>query len=138
MQLPHEQQKDCSCIDFVLIGSYLRVHLHPATVRLLRHRCNIAPKSNLLFWCYTVTPSISDMAAMSPPNGFATHPTSEQHRSDVADVVASLSLDVNGLLLSFTFTTENWPNLKWNYCNCIPCTIAILLVLRNKNSSITL
>ena len=35
--------------------SFLRAHLHTATATSLRHRCVIAPKSNLLFWCCTVT-----------------------------------------------------------------------------------
>ena len=62
----------------------VRAHLHTATVtslrhRSLRHRCVIAPKSNLLSWCCTVTPSDCDVMAMSLGNRFVSD--WERHRS---------------------------------------------------------
>ena len=47
--------------------------LHLATAMSLRHRCDIAPKSNQLFWCCIVTCSNCDVAAMSLGNRFVSH-----------------------------------------------------------------
>ena len=44
---------------------YIKAHLHPATATSLRHRCVITPKSNLLFWCCSVTPSDCDITPKS-------------------------------------------------------------------------
>ena len=75
-----------------LLIPILRAHLHLATATSLRHRCDVAPRSNQLFWCCIVTPSDCDVAAMALGNRFVSH--WERCRSDIAD--ASLSLDVNG------------------------------------------
>ena len=40
--------------------NFLRARLHLATATRLRLRCDIAPKSNLVFWCCTVTYSVCD------------------------------------------------------------------------------
>ena len=60
--------------------------LEPIYIQRLRRRCDIAPKSNQLFWCCIVTPSDCNVAAMSLGNHFVSHS-------------GALSLDVNGLLL---------------------------------------
>ena len=57
--------------------------------------CDIAPKSNLLFWCCTVTSSDCDVAGESLCEPFG------------SDVTATLqSLDVNGPLGSFIRTVN--------------------------------
>ena len=56
-----------------IMSTGLRPHLHLATVTSLRHRCDVAPKSNQLFWCCIVTPSDCDVTAMSLGNRFVSH-----------------------------------------------------------------
>ena len=51
----------------------VRAYLHLATATSLRHRCDVAPKSNQLFWCCIVTPSDCDVAVMSLGNRFVSH-----------------------------------------------------------------
>ena len=56
--------------------------LEPIYIQRLRRRCVMAPKSNLLFWCCTVTPSDCDIAAMLLGNRFVSD--WERRRSDIA------------------------------------------------------
>ena len=61
----------------------------PIYIQRLRRRCDIVPKSHLLFWCCTVTPSVCDCNQQSLGNRFVSHSgaTSQMRRR----------LDVNGL-----------------------------------------
>ena len=60
--------------------------LGPIYTQRLRHRCVMAPKSNLLFWCCTVTPSDCKVIVMSLGNRFVSHSgvMSQRHRRRVA------------------------------------------------------
>ena len=82
----------------------LRAHLHTATATTLRHRCIIAPKSNLLFWCCTVTPSDCDVVAMMLGNRFVSD--WERCRSDIAVARCKWALNACIVLGDGRFTAD--------------------------------
>ena len=99
----------------------LRAHLHPATATSLRHRCVIAPKSNLLFWCCTVTPSDCDIAEMLQGNRFVNHSVvmSQQHRRCITVTrckwaLIQLSSSLHGTLFTILFYLQTPPQYPQN------------------------
>ena len=59
--LPHRKRiTTIHEISTVQIIVSTNVSLEPIYIQLLRSRCHIAPKSNLLFWCCTVALSVCD------------------------------------------------------------------------------
>ena len=107
----HDDLSDCVTHTFHSTRLHwfpLKVHLHLATATSLRYRCDVAPKSNQLFWCCIVTPSDCDVAVMSLGNHFVSHlgAMSQRHRRRITVARCKWALMAR---LNHITQNLNWP-----------------------------